>query len=100
MSKAKPFTKRIIKDEYSYSIVYKINGFWSQGCIRVDQYNGFGAFVWQRPSISRAIGGIEVDVDPIDAEENFAAALLDAIREARRLDKRTGKPVRKEKVKQ
>lgn len=48
-----------------------------------------GVRVWDTPYIVKA----SVDLDSLDAYANFAAALMDAVREARKLDKRTGTKV-------
>lgn len=54
--------------------------------------NHIGLWTWEKPFIVRATGGQEIDRD-YASEANVAAAILDAVEECRRLDKRTGKPI-------
>ena len=83
------FEKNMTQDENGVIIKYKVSGFWPNDYIQVLQFKEDG--LWEKPYISRQSRKREGDIDDYESELNVAAAINDALKECRRLDKRTGK---------
>ena len=90
--KEQPFTKETFEDARTIDITYKIAGFWNRA-VRVLQRMDFCTHCWREPEILRTLGGQDETIPHIQSEENFLAALRDAIVEAKRLHRRTGTKV-------
>lgn len=87
----KPFTKLSspLHSGDGVEILYRVDGFHNRSMVCVSQAASNGKF--QAPAIE--IVSV-LDTGSGKATANLAAALRDAVRESRRLDKRTGKKVK------
>lgn len=66
---------------------YKIHGFWSGDSVRVTRSISYIDFkTWEKPEVNWSCGGRDTAEEPDDlvAAECFAAALMDAIENARK----------------
>jgi hypothetical protein len=87
----KQFKKTVRGSACYREVNYKVRGFWRHRQITVYQSAHLVDGAWGKPEIERSGGGHDLWVcSLIEAERNFAAALLDAIEEAEKLQKRVG----------
>jgi len=82
---AKPFTKKVWRDARKRLVEYRIVGFKDYYSISVILRVSWTAKDWQPVEIRRSMGGEDGTITSIESETNFAAALLDAIEVAKKM---------------
>jgi len=93
-----PFTKRRKDDKATKkqpamtTIYYTVRGH-ALEAMPVGTLQTAQGGVWQSPMVWHQNYSTDGEVSTIDRAENTALAILDAVQEARILDKRTGRPV-------
>ncbi len=84
----KPFTVREDVEKRHVTLKYEIAGFWCKDKVTVRKDKDWSQDVWGPAVVGYSLGGEDSHVFSLARIENFIAALRDAVRRARALDKK------------
>jgi len=82
-----PFTRKTLNDGYRREVSYKVDGFWPAIMIRICQSKGIDG-EWRATEISWSAGGRDGSLNGADAAWNISCAIRDAVKIARKWDKK------------